>query len=209
METFFYIYMTAWGLACVVALAIYLWDRRSFYLSHREYWQFLAEPWKLVTFGIAWAGITLIAPYTGDPTWDYVDASFMSVLTFATAPWAVGALYKAARRELPLKQAYVAACVWMFSASWSYDLYLVLRDGDYPFTWFVNIAASSVLYVSAGLLWNLEWQPNRGVIFGFMRGGWPSPSVHSRLGRVVWVALPFMLIAAIAVLAFVLPNPFA
>ncbi len=206
VEPFFQIYMTAWGLACALALAIYLRDRRSFSLSRREYWQFLAEPWKLATFGAAWAGLALIAPYTGDPTWDYVDASFMSLLTFATAPWAVGALYKVARRELPLKHAYVAFCVWMFSASWSYDLYLVLRDGDYPFTWLPNIFASSVLYVSAGLLWNLEWQPNRGVIFAFMREGWPARSPHARLGRVIWLALPFMLIATIAVLSFVLPN---
>lgn len=205
METFFYNYITIWALACAVALAIYLRDRRSFCFAHREYWRFLAERWKLVTFGIAWAGLTLIAPYTGDPTWDYVDASFMSLLTFVTAPWVIGALYKSARGELPLKHAYVAACASMFSVSWSYDLYLVLRDGDYPVTWLINIPASSVLYVSAGLLWNLEWQPNRGVIFAFMREGWPTPCVHSRLGRIVWAASPFMLIAACAVLLFFLP----
>jgi len=205
VETFFYIYITTWALACVVALAIYLQDRRSFCFMSGEYWRFLLEPWKLVTFGIAWFGLTLIAPYTGDSTWDYVDASFMSVLTFTTAPWVIGVLYKSVRGELPLKQAYVAACAWMFSVSWSYDLYLVLRDGDYPVTWLINIPASSVLYVSAGLLWNLEWQPNRGVIFAFMREEWPTPCVHSRLGRIVWAALPFMLIAACAVLSFFLP----
>ena len=205
MGTFFYIYITMWVLACAVALAIYLRDRCSFCFMSRAYWRFLLDPWKLVTFGIAWAGLTLIAPYTGDPTWDYVDASFMSILTFTTAPWVMGALYKSARGELPLKQAYVAACVWMFSVSWSYDLYLVLRDGDYPITWLINIPASSVLYVSAGLLWNLEWQLNRGVIFAFMREGWPTPSEHLRLGRIVWAALPFMLIAASAVLSFFLP----
>jgi hypothetical protein len=207
VERFFYIYTTAWGLACVLALAIYLWNRCSFALARREYWQFLARSWKLVTFGIAWSGLTLIAPYTGDPTWDYVDASFMSALAFATAPWAVGALYKVARRELPLSHAYVAICVWMFSASWSYDLYLVLRDGNYPSTWLPNIFASSVLYLSAGLLWNLEWQPGRGVIFAFMREDWPTGSVQLGQGRIAWVALPFMLIAAMAALSFVLPNP--
>lgn len=205
METFFYIYIATWTLACAIAFAIYLRDRRSFCFARREYWRFLAQPWKLATFGVAWCGLTLIAPYTGDPTWDYVDASFMSLLTFITAPWVIGALYKSARRELPLKQAYVAVCLWMFSVSWSYDLYLVLRDGDYPITWLVNIPASSVLYVSAGLLWNLEWQPNRGVIFTFMREGWPTPAAHLCLERIVWVALPFMLIAASAALSFVLP----
>ena len=45
-----------------------------------------------MTFVVATAGITLIAPYSGDPTWDYVDSVFMSVLAFATAPWVVGRL---------------------------------------------------------------------------------------------------------------------
>jgi hypothetical protein len=107
------------------------------------------------------------------------------------------------RRRVPFFQAYVAACAWMFSASWSYDIYLVFRDGAYPITWFSNIFASSVLYLSAGLLWNLQWQSGRGVIFAFMAEGWPRPSGAGQFSRLVWIALPFMLIAAVAVLSFV------
>lgn len=33
--------------------------------------------WKVVTFLIATIAMTVIAPYTGDPTWDYVDAPLM------------------------------------------------------------------------------------------------------------------------------------
>ncbi|MBC3918102.1 hypothetical protein H8L32_11490 [Undibacterium sp. CY18W] len=36
--------------------------------------------------------------------------------------------------------------MWMFSASWCYDLYLLLRDGVYPLTWEANIYAPSVMY---------------------------------------------------------------
>ncbi len=189
-----------------MALFLYLRDRRSFAISRPGYWRSLGEPWKLVTFAVAAAGLTLVAPYTGDPTWDYVDALFMSVLAFTTAPWATGALFLAFRRRIALQQAFVALCVWIFSASWSYDLYLVLRDGRYPDTWFANIPASSVLYVSAGLLWNLEWIPGRGAIFAFMRDDWPSPAADSRFSRIVWFALPFMLIAAASVLYFVVPE---
>jgi hypothetical protein len=57
---------------------------------HRAYWRFVARPWNLATFAGAMAGLVLVAPYTGDLTWDYVDAVFMSVLTFASAPWLVG-----------------------------------------------------------------------------------------------------------------------
>ncbi|MBI4608682.1 MAG: hypothetical protein HY726_06730 [Candidatus Rokubacteria bacterium] len=43
---------------------------------------------RAVTFAVAAMGLSLIAPYTGDPR-DYVDAAFMSVLAFSSAPWAV------------------------------------------------------------------------------------------------------------------------
>ena len=204
MESFFYYYIAGWGTACIIALTLYLSEHKLYAISHVSYWRYLGQPWKLLTFIAATAGITLIAPYTGDPTWDYVDALFMSVLTFTTAPWVVGTVYLVFRRKTQLRQAYIAFCVWMFSASWSYDIYLLWRDGDYPMTWFANIFASSVLYLSAGLLWNLEWHPDRGVVFGFMRENWPSPIEHSHFARLIWFALPFMLIVAIAIGSFVL-----
>lgn len=206
MDTFFSTYLALWAGACVAAVAICVRDRRAFAFSHRAYWAFVFTPWKLATFCVAAAGLTLIAPYTGDPTWDYADALFMSVLTYASAPWAVGALYLAVRRRLPLKQAYVAACAWLFSASWSYDLYLLLRDGEYPFTWLANLFASSVLYVSAGLLWNLDWKEGRGVVFAFTESGWPAPGGPRTFARILWFALPFMVIATVAVLSFVWPK---
>lgn len=206
---FFVAYIAAWLAACALGLAIYFRNRPAFAFSHGGYWRYIAAPWKLATFAISGAGITLIAPYTGDPTWDHADAALMSVLTFLSAPWAVGTLYLALRRRAPLKQAYVAVCAWMFSASWCYDIYLVWRDGVYPETWLANIGASSTLYAAAGLLWNLEWRSGRGVVFGFMLDGWPAmPPDQSGLRRIFWFALPLMLFAAIAILSFVLPNPF-
>lgn len=59
----------------------------------------------------------------------------------------------------------------MFSASWSYDLYMYFKLGEYPITWLANIAASSVLYICAGLMWSLDNVPKRGIIFGFMEPG--------------------------------------
>jgi len=208
LEPFFVAYMALWILACLLAIGIYARDPASFSFSRPEYRQFLAVPWKLATFAVAALGITLIAPYTGDPTWDYTDALFMSVLAFLGAPWVVGTVYLAARKRAPLTHLYVALCLWMFSASWSYDLYLVVRDGRYPDTWLPNIFASSVLYIAAGLLWNLDWRAGRGVTFSFLEGGWPSVPPTAPFARVFWYALPFMLIATAAILYFVVPNPF-
>jgi len=49
-----------------------------------------------------------LAPYSGDPTWDYADAAFMCILTYITAPWAVGVLYRFRRFHPDLKAVYVA-----------------------------------------------------------------------------------------------------
>lgn len=208
MSTFFSVYIALWASACLVAIVLYVKDRSSYALSHANYWRFLFQRWKVITFLVATTGMTVIAPYTGDPTWDYFDALFMSFLTFFTAPWAMGALYKAAKKELPLRQAFVAVCIWMFSASWSYDLYILIRDGDYPITWLPNIFASSVLYISGGLLWNLDWRIGKGVFFPFMEDDWPMPSSQPVFKRLFWFALPFMILAAAMILPFILPTIF-
>jgi hypothetical protein len=208
MDPFFRWYLATWSAACLAAVAIVLRRPTAFAFTGAAYWRFLARPWKLLSFALATSGLTLIAPYTGDPTWDWFDALFMALLTYASAPWAVGALYRWLRGAVPHSVVFVAACAWMFSASWSYDLYLVWRDGDYPATWAANIFASSVLYASAGLLWNLEWRQGRGVIFGFMRADWPAGAADGGFLRLAGYALPFMLIATVAILSFVLPNPF-
>ncbi|HWR88383.1 MAG TPA: hypothetical protein VN277_08190 [Acidiferrobacterales bacterium] len=130
----------------------------------------------------------------------------MAVLTFSTAPCSVGTLYQSLLDWRTPRQAFVAACAWMFSASWSYDLYLLLRDGTYPVTWAANIAASSVLYVCAGLVWSLEFQPRRGVIFAFQREDWPLHPHRTRFVKLWWVAAPFIVIVAVALLSFLAPS---
>lgn len=202
MDTFFVAYLSAWATACLVAAAMLARRPADYSLTTPAYRQFLFVRWKVATFLVAATGLTVVAPYTGDPTWDYWDASFQSVLTFFTAPWVVGVLYLGVRGRLPPRQLYVAACVWFFSACWSYDLYILLRDGAYPLTWFSNLGASSVLYLSAGLLWNLDWRAGRGVTFSFQEAGWPSRPPASSFTRILGYALPFMLIAALSVAYF-------
>ena len=207
MEPFFVGYMATWGSACAVAVGLYARQPAAFSITGPGYWRFLFVPWKVTTFVIAATAMTVVAPYTGDHTWDYVDALFMSILCFLGAPWVVGTLYLAIRGRARPLAVYVAVCLWMFSASWSYDLYIVLRDGaGYPNTWLPNIFASSVLYISAGLLWSLDWRPGRGATFSFLEPDWPDVPPSAAFGKVFWYALPFMVIAAASILYFVLPN---
>jgi hypothetical protein len=196
MTAFFYYYIAAWMTACVIAIVLMIQNIKTMILFQKKYWDFLKIKWKLITFFIALSAFVILAPYTGDPTWDYYDAAFMSILTFMTAPWSVGTLFRFINKQEKLKIAYIAACCWMFSASWSYDIYLVFRDGDYPITWLPNIFASSVLYVSAGLFWNLTYKDGRGVIFGFMEKDWPAEETNTHFSKLTLYAIPFMILAA-------------
>jgi hypothetical protein len=204
MDPQFSYYIAGWSLACLLAIGLFLRRPASFAIGSRSYWQFLSEPWKLATFAAGAALFTLAAPYTGDPTWDYVDGLFMSIFCFATAPWVVATLYFTARGQGTWTEAYVALCAWLFSTSWSYDIYLVWRDGQYPSTWLANLFASSLIYLSAGLFWNLEWQRGRGVVFSFMWDGWPSRPTESAFFRLLGYAALFSIPAFAAVLIFLL-----
>ena len=197
-------YLFGWLVASVVALVLMVRERRRLTLFTRGYRAFLLQRWKLVTFVLAAGSMMVVAPWTGDPTWDWIDAGFMSLLTFLTAPWSVGTLYLGLRGGARPVELYVAACLWLFSASWSYDGYILLRDGYYPLTWLPNLFASSVLYCSAGLLWNLGWWRGEGVLFAFMRPGWPQAEPAGGFLRVAAFALPFMLIAGAMIGAFLI-----
>jgi hypothetical protein len=204
MNTFFYCYISAWTTACIIAVVFMVQNRSTLVLFQKNYWNFLKIGWKLSTFIIATSAFIILAPYTGDPTWDYFDAAFMSILTFVTAPWSMGTLFRFIKKQEKLKIAYIAICTWMFSASWSYDLYLVFRDGFYPITRSSNIFTSSVLYVSAGLFWNLEYRDGRGVVFGFMMDDWPSGDTGKGFNKIFIYALPFMILAAAVFIPFLM-----
>ncbi len=211
MSLFLWCYLSLWFLFCLVNLALFLRHPNDFSITHQAYCSFLAPPWKWGSFIVACSAMVIVAPYTGDPTWDYVDAFFMSTLTFITAPWAVGILFFSLKKRSFNRETLLAICLWLFSASWSYDLYLLIRDGYYPITWSANIGASSVLYCSAGLLWNLDWRNGRGVTFSFLEPDWLQVTPQASFTKVFWAALPFMLIAIVIVVYFLIlewPNLF-
>ena len=197
-------YIGGYILACIVATILMYRERHTLVLFLPAYRKFLLTRWKVLTFAIAATSMVVIAPYTGDPTWDYIDASFMSILTFLTAPWAVGTLYLSLRKEGKASHVYIAACVWMFSVSWTYDIYILFTLGFYPPTWLPNIVLSSILYLAAGMMWNLQRKKGRGVVFGFMEAGWPDPSYELGFRQVFWFALPVMILVTAIIAPFLL-----
>lgn len=202
LEPFFQAYIACY-LALIVAGALcMIAQRKRLALFTAEYRKFLAQPWRVTTFVIAFFGMVLVAPYTGDPTWDYFDAAYMSLFTYLTAPWAVGTLYFACAGRARGIEVFIAAVVWLTVASWSYDLYILFKLRMYPPTWAVNIAASSVLYLCAGLMWNLDWRAGHGAVFAFREPGWPQATSAGSFMRIAGFALPFMLIVGVGVAYF-------
>lgn len=167
MTNFHKIYTAIWIIGIFVSIILFFHKRYLFSFTQRKYLFFLLKPWKLVTFILATAFMTIIAPFSGDYTWDYVTGFVMSVLTYVTAPWVVGIFYRFRIRKAVFPQLFVAFCLWMVSVSWFYDLYLYFRDKVYPPTWLSNIALSSILYFCGGLWCNLNWTSERGVHFSF------------------------------------------
>lgn len=196
MDPLLWIYLAAWCASLAFSVTLILARSSGYVITQRAYWKILFQPWKVCTFLLAWLGITLIAPYTGDPTWDYIDATFMSFLSYLTAPWSLGVLVRFIRGDRQVARAFVALNVWMFSASWSYDLYNLWKSGNYPLTWWTNIILSSILYGAAGVLWSLDWRPNRGVTLAFLHPDWPSHDLPPAFRKIFWYALPWMLLAA-------------
>jgi len=198
----FALYTAAWIAACLAAAYLMARHHRTIELFDARYRRFLLQDWKMLSFIIDGTGLTLVAPYTNDHTWDYVDALVMSCLTFATAPWAVGTLYRTFKRRTVRGNGYIAVCIWMFSSSWFYDAYIFLRDGAYSPYWLSNLFLSSLLYLAAGLLWSLEWTRARGVAFQFAETYWPARDVERNFRKILPFTLPFVIVAAVVILPF-------
>lgn len=174
---------------CVAVIAGLRWRSRVV-LFQRGYWNWLFAPWKLATFAVAALVMIVAGPYTGDCDWDGPVSIVMSVLTFATAPYAIGELW----RRRSVVGVYVATCSLLLSASWSFDLYWFWRRGFYPDSWLGNLVASSALYLTAGLLWNLDWTPLDGSVIAFRQAQWPPLRAAASFRRLAMPVVTLMLI---------------
>jgi len=194
----------------IICLSLFL---SGFYLCIRkfnqleifksEYWSFLFKPWKLITFIIAFISFNLIGPFSGDPTWDFYTSSFMSILTYLSAPWSIGIIYNFIKRKVSFSIFFVAFIMLLFSSSWCYDWYLVLKYGTYPVTWFANIFLSSIVYISAGFYWNIEFRQGKGVTIAFLNNEWLKSVKADYSFRKIWWAITLITLpVAILFLSF-------
>lgn len=181
------LYFTAW-LSLTVIASYFLYSSPSdFEFLKKSYWKTQLVPWKIATFLTAITIITVASPYTGDTTWDYVDSILISIDEFLCAPWSIAILYRSyVSREFD-KKFFVAFCAF-FSPCWIYDIYILWRDNVYPSAWLPNIGITSAITLAAGLFWNLSWNRNLGVHFGFSQPNWPSTPQVSFI-KILWPAI--------------------
>ncbi len=103
----------------------------------------------------------------------------------------------------------VALALLFFSSSWFYDAYLLWRDGTYTVRWWSNLMLSPIIYVAAGILWNLEklekacFDESRHIRFAFEREDWPKRPVDTGFAALAPLALPLVLLAAYVLVGFV------
>jgi hypothetical protein len=209
VSPFFVKYIAACALFCVIAAVLAVSNRRSLFPEWRAYLGFLCLPWKLCLFTIAFVFVTFAGRYTNDETWDWVTGSGMSILTFLTAPWAVGVIYQVLIGRRPIRYLVIAIALLLFSSSWFYDAYLLVRDGAYTRRWAGNLMLSPIIYLAAGILWNLEATAHRdfgdreGVRLSFVRTDWPSRPTNTSFQPLMAVSIPLIAVAAFVIVAFV------
>jgi hypothetical protein len=209
ISPFFVKYTAIWAAFCLLAIFILVWDRKRLLPEWREYLRFLCVPWKLSLFVPAFLFVTIAGRYTNDESWDFVTGSGMSILTFVTAPWSIGLIYQVLIGRRPLRYLIVAIALLLFSSSWFYDAYLLWRDGVYTPRWAGNLMLSPFIYLAAGLLWNLEakdscdFRDRWDFRLSFVRADWPSRPVDTRFGPLIFASIPFIVIAAFVLVAFV------
>lgn len=203
MSPFFVGYLALWGSLCAAVVLMLLWDRKGLSVEWCRYGHFLCVPWKLALFFPALLFVTFAGRFTDDETWDVVTGAGMSILTFLTAPWALGLFYQVATGKRPARYLMVAVVMCLFSSSWFYDGYLFLRDGFYTPRWWSNLLLSPIIYTAAGLLWNLESRSKGGVCLAFTRSDWPAPPAEERFIPLIPLALLLMFVAGFVLVAFV------
>jgi hypothetical protein len=195
-------YLIAWVLFCIFASVLFQRDR-ALCATVRPYLSFLFQPWKIVVLVPAALFVTFAGRFAWDDSWDMVSGAGMSFLTFLSAPFALGLMVKALQGTAPARHGLIAAALALFSASWFYDGWLLLRDGHYPDMWLPNLLLSPFLYVLAGLLWNLEVDGSGNAGLGFMRGDWPNSAGRGLNRRLLLAVSPAIFLAAAILLCSV------
>jgi hypothetical protein len=199
MSPFVVRYLVGWLAYCAVALLLAIRGARP---RAAETLTFLREPWKVLIFLPGIVFVTFAGHFTDDETWDVVSGGGMSVLTVLTAWWSVGTAARVVRKLAPPSHLVVALALTLFSSSWFYDGYLLLRDGAYTQRWIGNLMLSPTIYICAGLIANLELRGGK-LALAFTRSDWPKPVRNTATWPLLVASIPLVALATYFLVGFV------
>jgi len=129
---------------------------REYNFLTRAYWRFIFTKTKFAIYVIGSLILIIPVPYLNFHSWDYPIATFQPILSYLSAPWAIGVFNNMLKGKARLDEIFVAFCLMMFTGSWSVEIYLLFRDGFYMPDWVANIPIGICCYIIVGLLWNIE-----------------------------------------------------
>jgi hypothetical protein len=149
----FALYMAAWMAAGFAAAYLIARHRQRLELCHARYWRFLLQDWKVLSFSIAVAGLTVVAPYSDDYTWDLrrragdvrTGIRYESLGSWHPESYAAPALLVGQRVHRALRLAVLGELVLRSVYRAERRLVLALLAA--------NLFLSSILYICAGLFW--------------------------------------------------------
>lgn len=200
MSSFLVRYLVGWVAVCLLAVIVFVKDVQVDWAAHARA---LVVPWRLALFLPAIAFVTWAGRFTDDETWDAWCGGGMAVLTFFTSGYAIGVLARGLRGRSTFAELFVAVVLVLFSSSWFYDGYLLLRDGAYTHRWLGNLRLSPIIYGCAGLVLNLEVRSGR-LGFAFSRPEWPATTFAPDVSwPLVLAVTPLVALAAFVLVAFV------
>lgn len=145
-----------------MAVGLIFKNRVKYNFLTSEYWRFIFTPTRFLIYLVGSLALILPVPYINYHSWDYPIAIFQPILSYLTAPWAIGIFYKFTKGTFIIDEIFVAFCLMLFAGSWSVELYLIFRDGSYMPDWLINIPIGIGCYVLMGILWNIEFKNGKG-----------------------------------------------
>lgn len=203
------IYVASWLILSLFWAALLFRERKHTVIFTKQYATFLLEKWKVATFFISVSVLCYISKLGYDPTWDIPETIVMGILTYYTAPYSVGILYRWFKwLHIGWVEPCIALILIFFCSAWLYDAYVWLfLLGEYPITAFSNLWISPFFYVFAGMMWNLIYVEDEWVSFSFTHKKWiDSAHVPSPFFKLLPHLFPIMLFMVIIFWYFIYLN---
>jgi len=203
------IYFYTWIMLTLVGLFFIIKNHKELLLFKKKYFIFLLRSWKFGSFILASTILCYISTFGYDPTWDIPETIIMAVLTYWTAPYTVGTIYRFFNKfHQNYYELYVAIILLMFSSAWFYDAYaMFFLIGEYPPTAFANLGLSPLFYIFAGMMWSLDSWKDTGAIFVYTFPEWIGFRGDAGITRGILIySIPFILFMSVIFGSFIYMN---